>query len=134
MKLLDTDHWVALLRGRLSLEGRVPAAEPLAITAISVAELTHGASKSARREENLARLDILLAALIILPFDEAAARRFGALKAELEQNGRRLADLDLQIASIAISRDLTLITHNARHFARIPDLQLDDWLASRENT
>jgi tRNA(fMet)-specific endonuclease VapC len=128
MKLLDTDHWVALLRGRLSLEGRVSPDEPLAITAISVAELTHGASKSARAEENLARLDILLATLIILPFDEAAARRFGALKAVLEQAGNRLADLDLQIASIALANDLPLITHNTRHFTRIPGLQLDDWL------
>jgi len=128
MKLLDTDHWVALLRGRLSLEGRVSPDEPLAITAISVAELTHGASKSARAEENIARLDILLATLIILPFDEAAARRFGALKAVLEQAGNRLADLDLQIASIALANDLPLITHNTRHFTRIPSLQLDDWL------
>ena len=128
MKLLDTDHWVALLRGRLSLEGRVSPDEPLAITAISVAELTHGASKSARAEENIARLDILLATLIILPFDEAAARRFGALKAVLEQAGNRLADLDLQIASIALANDLPLITHNTRHFTRIPGLQLDDWL------
>ena len=128
MKLLDTDHWVALLRGRLSLERRVSPDEPLAITAISVAELTHGASKSARAEENLARLDILLATLIILPFDEAAARRFGALKAVLEQAGNRLADFDLQIASIALANDLPLITHNTRHFTRIPGLQLDDWL------
>jgi tRNA(fMet)-specific endonuclease VapC len=128
MKLLDTDHWVALLRGRLSLEGRVSPDEPLAITAISVAELTHGASKSARAEENIARLDILLATLIILPFDEAAARRFGALKAVLEQAGNRLADFDLQIASIALANDLPLITHNTRHFTRIPGLQLDDWL------
>ena len=128
MKLLDTDHWVALLRGRLSLEGKVSPDESLAITAISVAELTHGASKSARVEENLARLDILLATLIILPFDEAAARHFGALKAALEQSGNRLADLDLQIASIALANDLSLITHNTRHFARIPGLQLDDWL------
>ena len=128
MRLLDTDHWVALLRGRLSLEDRVSPDETLAITAISVAELTHGASKSARAEENLARLDILLATLIILPFDEAAARRFGALKAALEQSGNRLADLDLQIASIALANDLPLITHNTRHFARIPGLQLNDWL------
>ncbi len=128
MKLLDTDHWVALLRGNLRLAERIAPDEALSITAISVAELTHGAAKSARAEENLARLDILLAALVILPFDEAAARRFGALKASLERTGNRLADLDLQIASIALARDLPLITHNTRHFARIPGLQLDDWL------
>ena len=54
---------------------------------------------------------------------------WAALKAKLELSGKRLADLDLQIASIALSRDLPLITHNTRHFTRIPSLQLDDWLA-----
>lgn len=129
MKLLDSDHWVALLRGRLSLEDHVAPDESLAITAISVGELVHGAKKSRHANSNLAQLDILLATLIILPFDEGAARRFGLLKAELEAVGQRLADLDLQIASIALANSLPLVTHNTRHFSRIPDLLLQDWLA-----
>ena len=129
MIILDTDHWVALLRGRLTMAERVSPMDNLGITAISVAELTHGARKSARVEDNLARLDILLATLVILPFDEAAARHFGLLKAHLEQTGNRLADLDLQIASIALAGHHTLITHNIKHFARIPNLQWDDWLS-----
>jgi len=40
-----------------------------------------------------------------------------------------LADLDLQIASIALTNNLPFITHNTCHFASIPGLQLDDWLA-----
>lgn len=39
MKILDSDHWVALLRGKLDLRGRVAADEDLAITAISVGDL-----------------------------------------------------------------------------------------------
>jgi len=128
MKLLDSDHWVALLRGRLSLADHVTPDEPLAITAISVGELIHGARKSRNADNNLTQLDVLLATLTILPFDEGAARRFGLLKAELKAAGQRLADLDLQIASTALASDLPLITHNTRHFSRIPGLQLDDWL------
>ncbi len=63
MKILDTDHCIALLRGRLTLQGRVDPAEVLAVTAISVGELTHGAAKSARPAENLARVDVLLASV-----------------------------------------------------------------------
>jgi len=93
MKILDSDHFVAILRGRLDLTGRVDPNEELAITAISVGELVHGAAKSQRAAENLARLDVLLAALTILPFDVWSARRFGQLKAELEQAGERISDL-----------------------------------------
>jgi tRNA(fMet)-specific endonuclease VapC len=132
MKILDSDHCVSILRGRLDLAGRVDPNEELTITAISVGELVHGAAKSQRAAENLARLDVLLAALTTLPFDEWSARRFGQLKAELERAGERIGDLDLQIASMALEQNAALVTHNRRHFARLVDLAglaLEDWLA-----
>ena len=128
MNLLDTDHCIAILRKKLDLRNRVSPDEELATTAISVAELTHGANRSAHREDNLARLEVLLSALIILPFDEAAARRFGVLKAELEKRGEPLDDLDLQIASIALENNLPLATNNTRHFNRLGGLRLVNWL------
>ena len=47
---------------------------------------------------------------------------------QLESAGEPLAEPDLHIASIAIARDLTLVTANARHFARVPDLRVENWL------
>jgi tRNA(fMet)-specific endonuclease VapC len=129
MKLLDSDHCIALLRGRLMLQKWILPSEELAITAISVGELCHGAYKSVRSVQNLARIDLLLATVTILPFEQGAAQRFGYLKATLEQAGQRLADLDLQIASIALEYNTPLVTHNKRHFERIPGLVLEDWLA-----
>mgnify|MGYP001610981805 CR=1 FL=1 len=132
MKILDTDHCIAILRGSLDLRPRVAPQQALAVTAISVGELTHGAHKSLRAAENLARLDVLLAALSVLPYDEACARRFGWLKAQLEKSGERLDDLDLQIASIALENNQPLVTHNQQHFARLQaglPLQLEDWLS-----
>ncbi|MGB8212333.1 MAG: type II toxin-antitoxin system VapC family toxin [Anaerolineales bacterium] len=128
MNLLDSDHCIAILRKRLDLRQHVAPGEELATTAISVAELTHGAQRSQHRDDNLARLEVLLAALSILPFDEAAGRRFGMLKAELETRGEPLDDLDLQIASIAIETDAVLLTNNARHFKRVSGLRLLNWL------
>jgi len=128
MKVLDSDHCVALLRGHLDLRGWVAPAEELGVTAISVGELTHGAFKSSRVMENLARLDVLLAAVTILPYDEQAARRFGHIKADLERAGKRLGDLDLQIAAIALQHDVPLVTHNRQHFDRVPGLVIEDWL------
>ena len=128
MKILDTDHCVAVLRGQLDFATRVAPTEELAITSISVAELTHGAHKSDRASENLARLDVLFGSVSILDFDERAARRFGALKPELERAGTVVSDLDLQIASIALENSAPLVTHNRQHFARIKQLAIEDWL------
>ena len=128
MKLLDTDHCIAILREKLDLRERVSPDEELATTAINVAELTHGANRSSRREDNLARLEVLLSALIVLPFHEAAGRRFGVLKTELEDRGEPLDDLDMQIASIAIENNFPLVTNNAKHFKRVDGLQLLNWM------
>lgn len=128
MKILDSDHCIGILRGRLDLRHHVTADEELAITSISVGELTHGAHKSSRAEENLTRLDAFLAAILVLPYDERSARRFGYLKAHLERLGELIGDLDLQIASVAVESNAPLITHNQEHFGRVPQLEIEDWL------
>ena len=132
MKILDTDHCVALLRGKLDLRRVVTHDEELAVTSLSVAELLYGAHKSERTADNLASVDTLLSVLIILDFDETAARRYGHLRASLEKDGQRLSDLDLQIASIASAWEAELVTHNQVHFVRLvtlADLKLEDWLS-----
>lgn len=128
MKILDSDHCVAILRGRLNVHHHVRSQELLGVTSITVGELSHGAQRSQHPQQNLARVEVLLAAVMILSFDEFAARRFGALKAQLESNGARLADLDLQIAAICLQTNSTLVTHNLRHFGRITSLRCEDWL------
>jgi tRNA(fMet)-specific endonuclease VapC len=131
MKILDSDHCVAVLRAQLDLTGRVAPDEELAITAISVGELVHGATKSQRSVDNLARLDVLLATVTILSYDEWSARHFGQLKAQLEQAGEVISDLDLQIASIALDQNAALVTHNQKLFFRLANLAgliLEDWL------
>ncbi|NPV07974.1 MAG: type II toxin-antitoxin system VapC family toxin [Anaerolineae bacterium] len=131
MKILDSDHCVAILRSQLDLTEHMGAGEELAITAVAVGELIHGAAKSRHAVENLARVDTLLAAVTVLPFDEWSARRFGLLKAQLKQAGQAIGDIDLLIASIALDREGTLVTHNTRHFSRLvgaAGLILEDWL------
>ena len=127
--ILDTDHCIAILRKQLDVGAQVDPQVPLLVTTLTVSELMFGAHKSERLAHNLALVDVLLDGMVILPFDEAAARRHGELKDILRRAGTPLADLDLQIASIALSRSLPLVTHNTAHFSRIPGLVLVDWLA-----
>jgi tRNA(fMet)-specific endonuclease VapC len=128
MRILDSDHCIAILRGYLDLRLKVSTLDELAVTAITVGELVHGAYKSARPHENLARLDVLLATLTILSYDEGAAHHFGLVKSGLEQAGMILSDLDIQIASIALQHGAPLVTHNLQHFARVPGLSTEDWI------
>jgi len=46
----------------------------------------------------------------------------------LEREGCRLADPDLRIAATALTQRATLVTGNARHFARLPGLEVEDWI------
>jgi prevent-host-death family protein len=73
--------------------------------------------------------ELVHGALTVLPFDESAAVVYGRLRAHLEAEGERLDEPDLRIASIALSRELTLVTGNVRHFARVPGLDVEDWLS-----
>ena len=116
MLILDSDHCVAILRARLDLTGRVAPDEDRRSRQLAlVSWCMELPSRSAA--DNLARLDVLMAALTILPYDEWSARRFGQLKAQLEQDGAILSDLDLQIASITLEHEAVLVTHNQRHFS-----------------
>jgi predicted nucleic acid-binding protein len=75
----------------------------------------HGVFKSARADDNLVRLGILLSKVDILAYEMPAARLFGRIKADLERTGGFIGDLDLQIACIALTYRVPLVTHNRRH-------------------
>jgi tRNA(fMet)-specific endonuclease VapC len=45
----------------------------------------------------------------------------------LERKGETIGPHDLQIAAVALRRDLTLVTHNTREFLRVPALRLEEW-------
>jgi tRNA(fMet)-specific endonuclease VapC len=53
---------------------------------------------------------------------------FGRLRALLRRRHQLIPDMDLAIAATALAHGLTLVTHNTRHFARVPGLVLEDWI------
>jgi tRNA(fMet)-specific endonuclease VapC len=128
----DTDVLSATMRRDPSLPlirrlAQIPPSEQFT-TAVTLGELLYGAARRDSAKLNRQVRDLIRGALTVLPFDESAADVYGPLRAGLEADGRRLDEPDLRIASIALSRDLTLITGNVRHFARIPGLNVGNWL------
>jgi tRNA(fMet)-specific endonuclease VapC len=61
-----------------------------------------------------------------VPWDDAVSARFGEIKAIVERQGRRVDDFDLAIAAHATG-GAVLVTHDTRHFARVPGLTVEDW-------
>jgi tRNA(fMet)-specific endonuclease VapC len=64
----------------------------------------------------------------ILRFNRAAAEVYGGLRAGLERAGTPLSEPDMRIAAIALDLDLTVVTGNVRHFARVPGLRVENWI------
>ena len=129
MKLLDTDVCIEILRGNQAvIERRRASPDDVVTTWITACELAYGAARSTRPRENRAVVDEFLSTMPIYGLDRGATRWFGELKAQLERGARTVADADLFIAAIALAQGAELVTGNRRHYGRIPDLVLEDWL------
>jgi predicted nucleic acid-binding protein len=130
--LLDTDTVIYALKGQRDVMRNLAlhADDPLGVSVITLMELYYGAFKSQQVAGNLAKVRALEKAVRVWDLQADAAEVFGALKAELESDGNRLDDFDLGIAACALVHNLTLVSHNSAHFARVRGLRLDDWCAA----
>ena len=101
MYLIDSDTLIALGRGKTFIQDRINRCgiNNCVLSEISLAELYVGVYKIRSSKEEL-----------FLQFLE------------------NLDKMDLFIAATALVNDYTLVTHNTRHFSRIPGLKLEDWI------
>ena len=128
--LPDTNACISLLRRRtprLMARWQSTRVADIVLCSVVVYELRHGAERSSNPAHEHAKLDVFLEPFISLPFDDACARRCAQIRAQLERDGALIGPHDLQIASIALEHDLTVITHNTREFSRVGGLKLVDW-------
>ena len=65
--------------------------------------------------------------LEILPFDRNAAEWLGQERGRLEKAGLTPSYVDSEIAAIAVTRKLTLVTRNLEDFKNFAELQLENW-------
>ena len=133
MYCFDTDVLSATMRREPDLAlirrlAELPPPEQFT-TAITLGELLYGAERRGSDRLRTTVGALVAGALTVLPFDQAAADIYGPLRSRLEASGEPLDEPDLRIASIALARDLTLVSANLRHFDRVPDLRVENWLA-----
>ena len=130
--LLDTNIVSELFRPRPSPVLLQHFAEVLpgdrCICAITLGELLFGALRKANAQEYLASITVFAENAIILPFDADAARQYSSIRVFLEKNGQMIDDADMQIGSIALANNLIMVTRNVRHFARVPQLVIENWI------
>ncbi|MFO0403485.1 MAG: type II toxin-antitoxin system VapC family toxin [Alphaproteobacteria bacterium] len=112
------------------------AAETLFLSSVTIAELSFGiaALPKGRRKDNLtAALDGLLElfAVRILPFDTAAAQRYGELAAKARIAGRGFPTPDGYIAAIAAALGFVVATRDASPFAAAGLKVINPWNAQR---
>lgn len=130
MYLLDTNIVSYWMRGHEPLLERIKSHSPkdLSISAITLAEIYYGIEKSpVKKKERRAKIEQIRSILEVHPFDELAAAAYGVIRAQLEKKGGVISERDLQIASIAVSKGLCVITHNVREFGRVERLKFEDW-------
>jgi tRNA(fMet)-specific endonuclease VapC len=131
MYLLDTNICIYIIRNNDQNVVSAFKSKPLfsmKLSAVTLAELEYGASKSQRRERNRLALLNFAAPFEIVPFTDGDAEAFGVVRAALERERRVIGPYDMLIASQALTRDLTLVTNNMREFERIPGLRLENWV------
>lgn len=100
----------------------------MALSAITLSELYHGAEKSAKVAQNLAVVEEFASLLQVLPYTAKASLHYGAIRTALEKAGRPIGVNDLHIAAHARSEGMTLVTNNIGEFERVPGLLLENWV------
>jgi tRNA(fMet)-specific endonuclease VapC len=135
MICLDTNIVIGIVNGRSSLlrhrlGEQVRGGMPVALPVIALFEMRYGFAKSDRRAINEGLLERFLdLGVDVLPFEAEDAAHAGDIRAHLESKGTPIGPYDCLIAAQARRRGATLVTANAREFARVPGLLLADWAA-----
>jgi tRNA(fMet)-specific endonuclease VapC len=119
--LLDANSAIYALSGQFpAMREKFEAAEPgdISISAISFAEMALGSQIG--RPPGMETLAAFVAIVPILPFDEAAARKYAELPF-------RRARFDRLLAAHALSLGAIVITNNEADFADVSGLKVENW-------
>jgi tRNA(fMet)-specific endonuclease VapC len=126
--MLDTDisSYIIKRRPATLLEKFEKHGGTLNVSVITAAELRFGAEKAARPK--LAELvEAYLDRLAILDWTNDVTTHYARIRAQLERSGKPIGNMDLLIASHAVSQEMIVVTSNLKHFSNVPGLNVEVW-------
>lgn len=128
--LLDTNTASFIIRAARRPLERLQAhpVSAIGISAVTEAEMLYGLARKPAATALAAAVTGFLDHVQVLPWDRAAAARYGALRAALEAGGMMLGNLDTLIAAHALAVGAVLVS-NDRAFSRVSELRVEDWSA-----
>lgn len=129
MYLLDTNICIDFIDGRSDVAKRRVAAgfpQGLGVSSITTAELLVGARESSDPVEDARRIERFIEIVRCHDFDDAAARSYAVIA---KQIGVRRKSFDRLIAAHAMALGYVLVTSNAKHFADVAGLRVENWAA-----
>jgi tRNA(fMet)-specific endonuclease VapC len=127
--LLDTDTLIYVFKRAGNCLARLVEQNDsdIAISTINLFELEYGMGKSANRVKMDSYVSSLCRRYAVLDFDHAACQQAGVTRALLDTRSTPIGPYDIQIAGIALSKNLAIVTRNKREFERVPRLRVENW-------
>ena len=127
--LLDTDIVVFFLRNKKNIAEHLALLSPndIFVSEVTVAELEYGNRCSGRYEENKLIVDRFLSSVNVVPFSDAI-HLYAEERYRLRSIGQSIEDFDLLIGCTAVSNNLIMVTNNAKHYSRIKDIRIENWV------
>lgn len=125
--LIDTNAVICMLKNRFGIreQMKIHGLENCYVSEITLAELYYGISKS-ENPKHRNEVDLVKDMFKVVPI-MSSLEMYGHQKYKLEKLGLPIDDFDILIGVTAIVNDMTLVTHNTKHFDRIEGLRLIDW-------
>ena len=127
--ILDSDTWIEFFRHRGGVDihiAKTPVDQIFA-SEVTIAELTYGALHSKAVERHLQEPKEIEETFTVLPLVNWA-RDYAEIRQSLVSQGMIVGDFDIIIGVTARQYGLTVVTHNIKHFEKMPGVQCVDWV------
>ena len=133
--MLDTDMCSYIMRDRAAwvlqnLNDKSSAGHAICMSVITYQELRFGAEHVNSKKYH-ERIDAMCERIdYIADWGTQQADTFATTQAKLFRAGAPIGFTDMMIAAHALTIDAVLVSNNVRHFAKVPGLSIENWLAT----